>query len=411
LLQPERINSYAAALVRKVRKHINEIGVIPEPEAVAGDLDYADMARLPREEEDILLRAMHLMVVNRGLCIRQCVQDGLALLVFPSLYKRQRPEPPPHPLILMTFRFEGHLDEIYTTLVVRLHYTEPFKYRQLWNDAADFESEAGEHIGLKMTRKEGQGEIIVFVEGNVAEISRLLFVKYVHEHLKARDPNCVRIRHYVCRNEKCKQPFGDQAAIEQAREDRRLYVYCGRCGKQIVLDDVIERRFGNESTARKAREMQNQAQTVLDNDSKELILVGHAFVIAGEAGQIFRPTPNQDKGIDGEIEFRNPQGRASGRRVYLQLKSGNSYLSVRKRDGAEVFSLSDDRLFKYWEDQAFPVMLVIRTADGRIRWMDVRAYLRREHQAGREVRQITFNGEPFTAAALRAMRDKVLQEP
>ena len=54
-------------------------------------------------------------------------------------------------------------------------------------------------------------------------------------------------------------------------------------------------------------------------------------------------------------------------------------------------------------------MLVVRTSDGRIRWMDVRAYLQREHDAGREVKQIVFNGEPFTAATVRMMRDKVLK--
>ena len=124
LLQPERINAYAAALVRKVRKHIDEMGVIPEADVLAGDLEYADMVRLPKEEEDIILRAMHLMVVDRGLCIRQHVSRSRTLLIFPSLYKRERPERPSHPLILMTFRFEGHLDEIYATLVVRLHYTD-----------------------------------------------------------------------------------------------------------------------------------------------------------------------------------------------------------------------------------------------------------------------------------------------
>jgi GTPase SAR1 family protein/DNA-directed RNA polymerase subunit RPC12/RpoP len=253
LLQPERINAYAAALVRRVRKHIDELGVIPEAEVLAGDLEYADMVRLPKEEEDIILRAMHLMVVDRGLCIRHRVPDNRTLLVFPSLYKRERPERPSHPLILMTFRFQGHLDEIYATLVVRLHYTDAFKYQQLWLDAADFESLAGEKIGLKMTRHEGQGELTVFADGNVSEVSRLMFVKYVHEHLKARDPNCVRIRHYVC--EKCKQPFGDQAAMDRAREEKQKHVFCGRCGKKIVLEDVIERRFGAEETARQAREM------------------------------------------------------------------------------------------------------------------------------------------------------------
>ncbi len=405
LLQPERINAYAAALVRKVRKHINEIGVIPEEEVLAGDLEYADMVRLPKDEEDIVLRAMHLMVVDRGLCIRQHLPDRRALLIFPSLYKREQPEHPSHPLILMTFRFEGYLDEIYATLVVRLHYTDTFKYIQLWVDAADFESLAGEKIGLKMTRHEGQGEITVFADGNVAEVSRLMFVRYVHDHLKARDPNCIRIRHYVC--DKCKQPFDSQATIDRAREDKQKHVFCGRCGRKIVLHDVIEQRFGDEETARQAREMQEKAQAVLDNESKELILVGHTYVIAGEAGQIYRQYTNSDHGIDGEIEFKNAQGEAASTLFYLQLKSGDSYLKTRK-DGTEIFRIPSPHHVEYWRVRNYPVMLVVRTSDGRIRWMDVRAYLRREHDAGREVKQIVFDGELFTAATLRTMRDKVI---
>jgi hypothetical protein len=56
-------------------------------------------------------------------------------------------------------------------------------------------------------------------------------------------------------------------------------------------------------------------------------------------------------------------------------------------------------------------MLVVRTSDGRNRWMDVRAYLQREHDARREVKQIVFDGEPFTADTVRKMRDKVLGKP
>jgi len=405
LLQPERINAYAAALVRKVRTHIDEIGVIPEEEVLAGDLEYADMVRLPQEEEGIILRAMHLMVVDRGLCIRQHIPGRQPLLNFPSLYKRERWERPSHPLILMTFRFEGHLDEIYATLVVRLHHTDAFKYKQLWLDAADFESLTGEKIGLKMSRHEGQGEITVFADGNVAEVSRLTFVKYVHEHLKARDPNCVRIRHFVC--EKCKQPFGDQATIDRARRDKQKHVFCGSCGKKIVLDDVIEQRFGTEETARQAREMQQQAQAVLDNESKELILVGHTYVITGEAGQIYRQYTNSDHGIDGEIEFKNPQGEAASTLFYLQLKSGDSYLKTRK-DGKEIFPIRDQRHVEYWRKRNYPVMLVVRTSDGRIRWMDVRAYLQQELDAGRAIKQIVFNGEPFTADTVRTKRDEIL---
>jgi WD40 repeat protein len=406
LLQPERINAYAAALVRKVRKHIDEIGVIPEAEVLAGELEYADMVRLPKEEEEIVLRAMHLMVVDRGLCIRQHVSNGSPLLIFPSLYKRERPERPSHPLILMTFRFAGHLDEIYATLVVRLHHTDAFEFKQLWLDAADFVSLTGEKIGLKMTRHEGQAEITVFADGNVSEVSRLMFVRYVHEHLKSKDPYCVRVRHYVC--EKCKQPFGDRATIDQARVDQQKYVFCGRCGKKVHLDDVIELRFSAEETARQAREMQEQAQAALDNESKELILVGDTYVIVGGAGQIYRQYTNSDHGIDGEIEFKRDNGEAASILLYLQLKSGDSYLSPRK-DGREIFTIKNPRHAEYWRVRKYPVMLVVRTSDGRIRWMDVRAYLQREHDAGRKVKQIVFNGEPFTAKALLELRKQYLR--
>jgi hypothetical protein len=43
--------------------------------------------------------------------------------------------------------------------------------------------------------------------------------------------------------------------------------------------------------------------------------------------------------------------------------------------------------------------------------MNATAYLK-EHSVGvREVKQIIFNGEVFTAAAVRAMRDEVLGKP
>jgi hypothetical protein len=153
--------------------------------------------------------------------------------------------------------------------------------------------------------------------------------------------------------------------------------------------------------------MQQQAQTVLDNESKELILVGHTYVIAGEAGQIYRQYTNSDHGIDGEIEFKDSQGKAASTLFYIQLKSGDSYLTTRK-DGTEIFRVPSQPHVEYRRARKYPVMLVVRTSDGRIRWMDVRADLQREHDAGREVKQIVFNGDPFTAVTVRTMRDKVL---
>lgn len=61
------------------------------------------------------------------------------------------------------------------------------------------------------------------------------------------------------------------------------------------------------------------------------------------ANQIFRPVTMFDHGIDGEVEFKDNDGKASGKRIYIQIKSGNSYLRTRKGDGSEVFDVKDER--------------------------------------------------------------------
>ena len=42
---------------------------------------------------------------------------------------------------------------------------------------------------------------------------------------------------------------------------------------------------------------------------------------------------------------------ASGKRLYVQLKSGDSYLKKRQRDGAERFLTCDDRLIRRYSGQ------------------------------------------------------------
>src|SRR5207249_291673 len=127
---------------------------------------------------------------------------------------------------------------------------------------------------------------------------------------------------------------------------------------------------------------------------------------AGEAGQIFRPVPNSDHGIDGEIEFKNDNGEASGRKIYLQLKSGDSYLYRRESDGSEIFTAKKERHLRYWQDQAYPVYLVVRSPDSSTRWMNVTEYLR--NRIDKTSLQIIFNGEPFTAYTLLKLANLVM---
>jgi hypothetical protein len=138
-------------------------------------------------------------------------------------------------------------------------------------------------------------------------------------------------------------------------------------------------------------------------------LVGEVISTVANAGQLSRELTVSDHGIDMEIEFKHDDGTASGKKVYLQLKSGDSYLSQRKRDGVEIFKIDKERHVKYWMDQAFPVMLVIRNSEGDVRWMDVRDWLRNATENGTEkVTQIEFKAERFDVMSIRRLRERVL---
>ena len=134
--------------------------------------------------------------------------------------------------------------------------------------------------------------------------------------------------------------------------------------------------------------MQSEAQTTLDNECRELLAVHHIGFIVAESGQIHRGYTNSDHGIDGEIEFKDDQGRASGKRLYVQLKSGDSYLKKRRSDGAEVFQIKNPRWADYWQQQAFrhaghPHVGWRNPLDGRERLSQTRKRRRENGEADR----------------------------
>jgi uncharacterized Zn finger protein len=259
-----------------------------------------------------------------------------------------------------------------------------------------------------MTKKgEGAAVLDIYFENGIDNNIKVMFIKFVHEHLIMKAKDVFRLRHYIC--PKCGTPVENRKVVEKRLKEGKKDILCIECEERVQLWDLIEEKFASEEYRMRVRKLEEKTKIAIDNESRELILVGHTYAIAGEAGQIYRQYTNSDHGIDGEIEFKTNQGQASGKRLYLQLKSGDSYLHKRKEDGAEIFTIKNERWVEYWQQQAYPVMLVIRTSDGTIRWMDVGEYLKRETAGGRKVKQIVFDGEPFTALNLRRMRDKILR--
>lgn len=175
--------------------------------------------------------------------------------------------------------------------------------------------------------------------------------------------------------------------------------------------DFIEERLKSDPVARKILAMDETATRGLDTQALEQILVGHLMAIAGEANQIVRELTKFDYGIDGEVEFKDNDGKASGKRIYIQLKSGNSYLRTRKADGSEVFDIKNERHLDYWVSQSgnVDVYLVIRQTDEMsgqhvIRWMNVTRCLK--NRKDKKSRQIIFDGEKLDMKAVWKVRDE-----
>ena len=431
LFQPEWINSYAQAVIRTLRADEDERGCISEDQVLSGTLIYPSaMRRLDGDDERFVLLAMHQMLVDRGLCLREQTDQG-ALLIFPRYYRQERPLLVAHPTVLVSFRFTGLLDDIFATLVVRLHYTKSFERDQLWRYAADFKTLKGEKLGVKLTHLAGgSGELDVYCDPVIPAEEKIIFGRYVHEHLLQKATSVERLRHYVCPH--CGTPVGNR---EVAMERLRVWlehtamegdpkgrvrskrgttsaptIICSNCEKRVPLWDEIERSFASTETKQKVQELQEQSAIVLDNESKQLLLEGEVISTVTLAGQICRKFSSSDHGINMEIEFRDDTGQATGRKLYLQVKSGDSYLLKRKRDGVEVFTIRNERHARYWMRQPFPVMLVIRNSDGEIRWMEVREWLIRTSKGGKEpIKQVVFDGERFDVMSVRRWREPLIE--
>lgn len=410
LLQPELLNGYAGAIIRAARAHTDEIGCVLEADIYKPDFDFTGVERLKnRADEELLLRALVQTFLDHSLCIAEDMEQGRQL-VFPSQYRREK-DIPRDPDIFVSYSFSGEWQTVWTTLVVRLWYSQEFEHRELWRNAAEFASGKGHTLGLKIDNKQGEGTatISLYFDVPVPDELKVIFIEYVHRHLAKYGCEVSRDRRYVCPNPKCGKPVKDHDEVRERLAAGKAFIYCQKCDKKVPLIDFIEQRLKSDLVAREIMAMDATATRQLDTQALEQILIGHMMAIAGEANQIFRPTTMFDYGIDGEVEFKDDNGKASGKKIYIQLKSGNSYLRTRKSDASEVFDVTNERHLEYWISQPVDVYLVIRQTDETsggqvIRWMNVTRYLKARRD--KASRQIVFAGEKLDMEAVWKVRDK-----
>ena len=93
-------------------------------------------------------------------------------------------------------------------------------------------------------------------------------------------------------------------------------------------------------------------------------------IIVSKMKHVWNPT-TVDSGIDGVIEFRDPQtGAMTNTIVQVQIKTGDSYF--RAETDEEFTFYADPEDLEHWQGSNTPVILVLCRPDRDIYWVDVK---------------------------------------
>jgi small GTP-binding protein len=254
LLKPELLNWYASAIVRVARD--NGLGSVRERDVLEAHIDFEDMERLQDPElERALLHGVVELFLRREIALREGEQ-----IVFPSKFNRPRPELPRIPPFEVAYTFSGAIEDVYATLVVRVFYGGAFKLNELWRNAAEFRDAVGRTCGFQLDAlEEGRGVMSIFFGPGISLESKLLFLKFVAEHLSQRAlPGSVgRRRFYRCGT--CTKEVKDREVIEWHLQQGSQAIRCQYCGASIPLQDVLEERFGDPAVLSSVEQLQGAA--------------------------------------------------------------------------------------------------------------------------------------------------------
>jgi hypothetical protein len=124
---------------------------------------------------------------------------------------------------------------------------------------------------------------------------------------------------------------------------------------------------------------------------------------------VWRPNVIFDTGVDGEIEFRNPEtGEVSGSIVKVQVKAGQSYF--KEETGSTFTFIAEGNDLEYWLKGNVPVILIVCKPDtGEAYWLALREFFKKHPELLKQ-RRIPFNKKTmaFNKSAMHDLLNQTL---
>jgi GTPase SAR1 family protein len=235
LLQPELLDAYASGIVNAATRDADGLGSLLETTVREGRHGMPRSERISDPaKESLLLIATIEDLLRHEVALREESDVG-QFLVFPSQLTRERPDLPDPRGKAVVFSFQGPVQSIYATLVVRLSHSTLFKRIEMWKDATTYRSLTGDTCGVFVRELEGgQGQLTLFFEGGASPETRLNFEEYVHTHLQRRAlaGTIGNRRLVICPT--CDEVF-PETMIRKRLERGTSFILCGVDGTRVPL--------------------------------------------------------------------------------------------------------------------------------------------------------------------------------
>lgn len=240
LLQPELLDAYASSIINAAKDEPDGLGSIAEEDVLTGRFRMSKDERIQnKEQERLLLIATVEEMFRHEITLREHASDGLHL-VFPSQLTRENPDLPDPPGRALTFSFEGPVQNVYATLIVRLSHSGFFKKHEMWKNAASFRVATSGTCGVFLRDiDEGRAELTLFFDKHSSKDTKYNFEEFIHTHLLRHAlPETISRRQIVVCAE-C--GFIVTAQLLQLRTERGFdWVDCPGCESKLSLRESHE---------------------------------------------------------------------------------------------------------------------------------------------------------------------------
>lgn len=263
LLKPELLNGYASDLADAARRHADGLGAVRKADVLDGRIKLKNEGGMKASDKIFLLHATVEMFLRLGLALEQ---DGN--LVFPSKFNRRMPPLEEDPVVEVEFAFEGPVENLYTTLVVKLYYGGIFRLKKLWKNAAQFLNVRARVCGFQLHDEgNGSGTLKVFYAEGVSDDHKALFLQIVYDHF---DDKGVEVRpHGVYRCSHCGELVGDRRAIEIALARGAQEMRCQYCDEKFPLLNTLEMLYRDDPKLHsQVAEIKSRAEASMESGGK-----------------------------------------------------------------------------------------------------------------------------------------------